>query len=77
MSESCIVIRLLRMYFPWDWEFGLALSKLRYLGGEGVEPPKLPPLVHRWPESQRCQGVIGVLGLMVETSDSGSVDGLR
>jgi hypothetical protein len=29
MSETGILIRLLRMYFPRNWEFGLALSKLR------------------------------------------------
>jgi hypothetical protein len=28
--------RLLRMYFPWNWEFGSALSKLRNFGGRGV-----------------------------------------
>jgi hypothetical protein len=33
MSESRIVIRLLRMYLPWNWEFGSALSKLRNFGG--------------------------------------------
>jgi hypothetical protein len=27
------------MYFPCNWEFGSALSKLRNFGGEGVEPP--------------------------------------
>jgi hypothetical protein len=35
MSETCILIRLLRMYFPRNWEFGSALSKLRNFG-EGV-----------------------------------------
>jgi hypothetical protein len=29
MSETHILIRLLWMYFPWNWEFGSALSKLR------------------------------------------------
>jgi hypothetical protein len=29
MSETRILIRLLRMYFPRNWEFGSALSKLR------------------------------------------------
>jgi hypothetical protein len=42
MSETRILIRLLRMYFPRNWEFGLALSKLRNLGGGGVEPPNTP-----------------------------------
>jgi hypothetical protein len=28
------------MYFPWTWEFGSALSKLRNCGGGGFEPPK-------------------------------------
>jgi hypothetical protein len=30
MSETRILIRLLRMYFPRYWEFGSALSKPRY-----------------------------------------------
>jgi hypothetical protein len=33
---------LLRMYFPRNWEFGSALSKLQNFGGGGVEPPKPP-----------------------------------
>jgi hypothetical protein len=39
MSETRILIRLLRMYFPWNWEFGSALSKLRNLGGESLNAP--------------------------------------
>jgi hypothetical protein len=27
ISETCILIRLLRMNFPWNWEFGSGLSK--------------------------------------------------
>ena len=42
MSESRILVRLLRMYFPRNWEFGSALSKLRNFGG-GFEHPKQPP----------------------------------
>jgi hypothetical protein len=38
--------RLLRVYFPRNWEFGSALSKLRNFGGRGVEPP--PPSVCHW-----------------------------
>jgi hypothetical protein len=30
------------MYFPWNWEFGSALSKFRTSGG--FEPPKPPSL---------------------------------
>jgi hypothetical protein len=33
MSENHILIRLLWMYFPQNWEFGSALSKLRDLWG--------------------------------------------
>jgi hypothetical protein len=35
MSKTSILIRLLRIYFPQNWEFGSALSKLRifFLGG--------------------------------------------
>jgi hypothetical protein len=39
MSEAHILIRLLRMYFPRNWEFGSALSKLRKLGGGGLNTP--------------------------------------
>jgi hypothetical protein len=35
MSETCILIGLLRMYFPQNWEFGSALSKLRNFGCGG------------------------------------------
>jgi hypothetical protein len=31
------------MYFPRNWEFGSALSKLRYFGGRGLNPPPKPP----------------------------------
>jgi hypothetical protein len=34
-SDTRILIRLLRMYFPRNWEFGLALSKLRNFRAEG------------------------------------------
>jgi hypothetical protein len=34
---------LFRMYFPRNWEFGLALSKLKHFGGGGFVPPELPP----------------------------------
>jgi hypothetical protein len=43
MSETRTRIRLLRMYFPRNWEFGPALSKLQNFGGWGFEPPKTPP----------------------------------
>jgi hypothetical protein len=35
MNETHIFIRLLRMYFSWNWEFGSALSKLRNFEGGG------------------------------------------
>jgi hypothetical protein len=35
MSETRILIRLLWMYFPWNWEFCSALSKLWNLRGGG------------------------------------------
>jgi hypothetical protein len=41
MSEPRILVRLLRMYCPWNWEFGSALSKFRNFGG--FEPPNPPP----------------------------------
>ena len=44
MSETRILVRLLRMYFPRNWEFGSDLSKLRNFGG--LNPP--PPTVRHW-----------------------------
>jgi hypothetical protein len=38
------------MYFPWNWEFGSALSKLQNFGGGGVEPPNAPSVRH-WSET--------------------------
>ena len=46
MSESRNLVRLLRMYFPQNWEFGSALSKLRNFGG-GLNTPIPPPSVRR------------------------------
>jgi hypothetical protein len=47
MSETRILIRLLRMYFPRNWEFGSALSKLRnFVGGGGVNQSKPPSVSH-------------------------------
>jgi hypothetical protein len=39
MGETHILIRLLWMYFPQNWEFGSALSKLWNFGG-GLNPTK-------------------------------------
>jgi hypothetical protein len=49
MRETRILIRLLRMYFPRNREFGSALSKLRNFGGvRELNPPPLgTPLVQR------------------------------
>jgi hypothetical protein len=48
MSETRILIRLLWMYFPRNWEFGSASSKLRNFGGSGggvlTPPPSGTPL---------------------------------
>jgi hypothetical protein len=41
MSETRILIRLLRMYIPRNWKFGQAFSKLRNFGG-GLNPPNTP-----------------------------------
>jgi hypothetical protein len=43
MGETRILIRLLRMYFARNWEFGSALSKLRNFGGQLNPPPPKPP----------------------------------
>jgi hypothetical protein len=45
MSETRMLIRLLRMYFPRNWKFDSALSKLRNFG-EGVNPPN--PSARHW-----------------------------
>jgi hypothetical protein len=37
MSETRILIKLLQVYFPWNWEFSPALSKLQNFGGGGGE----------------------------------------
>jgi hypothetical protein len=42
MSETRILIRLLQMYIPQNWEFGPAFSKLRNFGGGGLNPPNHP-----------------------------------
>jgi hypothetical protein len=47
MSETRILIRLLQMYFPRNWEFCSALSKVGISGlGGGFEPPNLPRFRH-------------------------------
>jgi hypothetical protein len=42
MSETRILIRLLRVYFPRNWEFGSVLSKLRNFGWGGLNTPTPP-----------------------------------
>jgi hypothetical protein len=44
MSETRIPISFLRMYFPRNWEFGSALSKLRNWGAGIHSPPPVRPL---------------------------------
>jgi hypothetical protein len=46
MNETHILIRLLQMYIPWNWEFGSALAKLRNFGWGRFEPP--PPSLCHW-----------------------------
>jgi hypothetical protein len=45
MNETHILIRLLWIYIPRNWEFGSALAKLWNFGGGGVSTPKNPPSV--------------------------------
>jgi hypothetical protein len=40
MNETHILIRLLRMYIPRNWEFGSALAKLPNFGGGGELNPQ-------------------------------------
>jgi hypothetical protein len=48
MSETRILIRLLRMYFPRNCEFGSALSKLRNFGRVLNTPTTTHPLPPRY-----------------------------
>jgi hypothetical protein len=50
MNETHIPIRLLRMYIPRNWEFGLALAKHLNFGGAGgvLTLLNLPPSVRHW-----------------------------
>ena len=57
MSESRILVRLLQMYFPRNWEFGSALSKLRNFGRGGLNTPNPPSL--GTPLAQRVPGGLG------------------
>jgi hypothetical protein len=42
ISETPIFIRLLQMYFPWNWEIGSALSNLQnFWGGVVLNPPSV------------------------------------
>jgi hypothetical protein len=41
MDETHILIRLLRMYIPRNWEFGSTLEKLRNFGGGVSKPPSV------------------------------------
>jgi hypothetical protein len=41
MSETLILIRLLQMYIPQNWDFGEAFSKLRNFGGGLNSPPRV------------------------------------
>jgi hypothetical protein len=66
MSETRILIRLLRMYFPRNWEFGSALSKLRNFGGGGggdwlkAQTPLIRPLVVNFHAQTEVLMTIGV-----------------
>jgi hypothetical protein len=42
MSETHILIRLLWMYFPWNWDFATALKNRQRWGGGG-RSPQTPP----------------------------------
>jgi hypothetical protein len=49
ISETRILIRLLRMYFQLNWEFGSALSKFWNFDVWGVfETTKPPSLIRHW-----------------------------
>jgi hypothetical protein len=43
MNETRILITLLRMYIPRNWEFGSALANLRNFGGGGGLNPQTTP----------------------------------
>jgi hypothetical protein len=46
MNETRILITLLWMYIPRNWEFGSALSKRQNFGGVSTPPPP----VRHWSE---------------------------
>jgi hypothetical protein len=46
MSETRILVRLLWINFPRNWEFSSALSNFRNFGGGGFESPKHPSVRH-------------------------------
>jgi hypothetical protein len=58
-NETHILIRLLRMYIPRNWEFGSALAF--GISGEGVEPPKPPSVRHCREGIQEKRGACRVL----------------
>jgi hypothetical protein len=42
MNETHILIKMLRMYIPRNWEFDSALAKLQNLGGGDLNRPNTP-----------------------------------
>jgi hypothetical protein len=64
MSGTRILIRVLRMYIPRNWEFGSAFSKLRNFGGGGVNSPTPPryatalTVVGNYPNIRRVNFII-------------------
>jgi hypothetical protein len=68
MNEPHILIRLLRMYIPRNWEFGSALVKLRkFGGGGGVEPPLGTPLLR---QAFACRHKLSIVFVYVRTKTS-------
>jgi hypothetical protein len=54
MNETHILIRLLQMYIPWNWEFGSALATLQNFG-EGLNPPNP---TSRYATVSHCQSTV-------------------
>jgi hypothetical protein len=60
MIETHITIRLLWLYFPQNWEFGSALSKLQNFEGV-VEHRNLPP---QYKTDSACEQLAGLATLI-------------
>ena len=78
MSESRILVRLLLMYFPRNWEFGSALPNFGISGGEGGlnTPLSLSLSVRHWQSATVAEHDL-VMAFPLASSELKRSDGLR